>query len=187
MSQPTLTTARLTLRPFVPSDAALVAELAGAREVADTTRNIPHPYLPEMAEQWISAQPAAFTAGSVVTFAISSRSDATLYGAISLRLALDDKRAEMGYWLGVPYWGKGYTTEAAAAIVDYGFSEWQLNRIYASHITRNPASGRVMQKIGMRYEGCLRQHFIKWGAFDDLAQYAILREEWPAAHVGPVG
>jgi ribosomal-protein-alanine N-acetyltransferase len=54
----------------------------------------------------------------------------------------------------------------------------ELNRIFAHHFTRNPASGRVMQKLGMKHEGCLRQHFEKWDAFEDMEIYGILKSEW---------
>jgi RimJ/RimL family protein N-acetyltransferase len=62
----------------------------------------------------------------------------------------------------------------------YGFESHDLHRIYATHLTRNPASGRVMQKIGMTYEGRRREHVQKWGVFEDLEMYAILRQEWEA-------
>ena len=87
---------------------------------------------------------------------------------------------ELGYWLGVPFWNQGYCTEAALAVVQYGFEVLRLHRIYASHMIRNPASGRIMQKIGMTYEGCQRQHVQKWGVFEDLATYGILQSEYVA-------
>jgi RimJ/RimL family protein N-acetyltransferase len=176
--QPTLTTERLTLRPFRPSDAPEVVRLASDFKIADTTRNIPHPYPPDVAERWIASHAPRFEAGTLATFAIVRSADATLLGAVGLVIERDDRRAELGYWLGVPYWKAGYMTEAARALVGCGFAQLELHRILATHITRNPASGRVMQKIGMRYEGTLREHVLKWGTFEDLAQYAILRAEW---------
>jgi ribosomal-protein-alanine N-acetyltransferase len=86
--------------------------------------------------------------------------------------------AELGYWIGKPYWGNGYGTEAAKAVLHYGFTVLGLNRIYATHMSRNPASGRVMEKIGMKYEGCSRQHVKKWDVFEDLKMYAILKSEY---------
>ena len=70
-----------------------------------------------------------------------------------------------------------YATEAAQAVVRYGFMELKLNRIFASHFKENRASQRVLTKLGMRREGCMRQHVIKWGQFVDLELYSILREE----------
>ena len=176
---PTLQTARLTLRPFAPADAPEVQRLAGAKEIAATTLNIPHPYEDGMAAQWIATHPQAFNEGKQVTFAMERNSDSALIGAIGLHDIRDrHSRAEMGYWVGAPYWGQGYCTEAARAILDYGFNTICLNRIYATHLARNPASGRVMQKIGMQYEGRLRQHARKGGQFEDLEHYGILRADY---------
>ena len=176
--RPTLTTARLVLRPLTVADAPDVQRLAGEREVASTTLNIPHPYEPGMAEQWISTHQGAYERGELVNFAIGLRVDNALLGAIGLRIDQQHTHAELGYWLGKPYWNAGYCTEAAHAVVAYGFESLGLHRIHASHMTRNPASGRVMQKIGMRYEGCLRQHVNKWEVFEDLALYGILKSEY---------
>ena len=174
-----LTTDRLLLRPFTLSDAPTVQRLAGDRDIASTTLNIPYPYEDGMAEEWIKKHSEQFEQREEVTFAITLRQDKALIGAISL-MALDQQhaRAEMGYWIGKPYWNNGYCTEAAEAVLRYGFTELGLNRIYAHHFGRNPASGRVMEKIGMVYEGCLRQHVQKWGVSEDLKIYAILKSEY---------
>ena len=87
------------------------------------------------------------------------------------------ERAELGYWIGVPSWNQGYATEAAAAVVSYAFGELNLHRVWAQHLARNAASGRVMQKIGMQHEGRLRQHARTNGIPEDLESYAILRDE----------
>ncbi len=97
---------------------------------------------------------------------------------MGLMLAPEHRRAELGYWIGVPHWGHGYATEAALAAVEYGFALLDLRRITCSHFGRNPASGRVMQKVGMTREGILRQHIQKWDVAQDLVLYAILAEEW---------
>lgn len=88
------------------------------------------------------------------------------------------RQAKLGYWLGVPYWNRGYMTEAVQALVGYGFTELGLNKITASHFARNPASGRVMQKLGMTQEGLLRQDVRKNDDFEDLVLYGLLAEEW---------
>ena len=92
----------------------------------------------------------------------------------------EHRRAELGYWLGVPYWGKGYATEASQEILRFGFETLKLRRIYASYVTENPTSGRVLEKIGMRYEGILRSHICKWDVFHDLVFYGILHDEFRA-------
>jgi ribosomal-protein-alanine N-acetyltransferase len=107
-----------------------------------------------MAEEWISTHQEKFERGELVNFAIVLRNDDMLIGAIGLVINQQHENAELGYWIGKPYWGNGYCTEAAKAVLHYGFTVLGLNRIYASHMSRNPASGRVMEKIGMKYEGC---------------------------------
>jgi RimJ/RimL family protein N-acetyltransferase len=176
--RPTIETKRLVLRPFELSDAKDVQLLAGDRAIADTTLNIPHPYEDDMAEEWISTHQPKFETGELSNFAIVLRSSGKLIGAIGLRIVPRFERAELGYWIGKPFWKNGYCTEAAHAVLQYGFAVLKLNRIHASHFTRNPASGRVMQKIGMVHEGRARQHAKRWDMFEDLEFYGILREHW---------
>lgn len=176
--QPTLRTKRLILRPFTLSDAPQVKQLAGTWEIADTTLSLPHPYEDGMAEKWIKTHHSGFREGSEVIFAIVPSKTDILCGAIGLRIAPENFRAEIGYWFGKPYWGKGYCTEAAQEILRYAFKDLGLHRIHSSHFSRNCASGRVMQKIGMTHEGCFRQHILKWDKFEDLEQYGILKSDW---------
>jgi [ribosomal protein S5]-alanine N-acetyltransferase len=177
MDLPTIKAPRLQLREFAPEDGARVQELAGSREVASTTLNIPHPYQDGLAEAWILSHPAAWNASERLTLAIATQADG-LIGAISIHLVPEHRRGELGYWIGIPYWGQGYATEAATAILRFGFGSLNLHRIVARHLSRNPASGRVLQKIGMVREGIQREHVIKWGQAEDLEYYAILEHEW---------
>ncbi len=172
--RPTIETPRLLLRPFAPA----VQRLAADRDIASTTQHIPHPYEAGMAEEWIGTHQARYERGEGITFAIVRCSDNALLGAVGLRIDQQHGRAELGAWLGKPYWNQGYCTEADAAVVRYGFEVLGLNRIYASHFRRNPAAGRVIQKIGMVHEGCLRQHIQKWGIFEDLELYGLLKSDY---------
>jgi ribosomal-protein-alanine N-acetyltransferase len=176
-SQPTLTTLRLLLRPFALADAPAVRRLAGEWAVADTTLSIPHPYDEGVAEAWIASLADQYARREQAVFAITENQTETLVGAIGLVLRAPHHRAELGYWVGRPYWGRGYATEAAAAVIAFGFAELSLNRIHACHFARNPASGRVLAKAGMRREGVSRQHVRRWDRFEDLVQYGILRED----------
>jgi RimJ/RimL family protein N-acetyltransferase len=175
---PTLETERLILRPFTPADAPTVRELAGLPEVAATTLNIPHPYPAGLAEQWIGRHAEGAANGEIYTFAIARRADGQLLGGIGIGGGGAHKRAEIGYWLGVRYWNRGYTSEAARRVVAFGFEQLGLNRIQSTHFPRNPASGRVMQKAGMTYEGVQRGYLLKGDTFEDVAMYAILRADW---------
>lgn len=176
-TQPTLETERLILRPFTPGDADIVAALAGDRRVAEMTQNIPHPYPPEAAVEWIRSHPSRYDNNEEAVFAIERKAEKDLIGAVGLVHTIRDRKGELGYWVGVPYWNSGYCTEAARAVVAFGFSTWGMHRIQARHYTKNPASGRVMEKIGMTYEGCLRQCVQKWGEYLDVCIYGILEEE----------
>jgi ribosomal-protein-alanine N-acetyltransferase len=173
----------LVLRPFDPSDAPCVQLLAGDRAVAATTKNIPHPYEDGMAEQWIGTHQERFEKGQEVVFAIAEKDGGEVIGAIGLTLNLAQEHAELGYWIGKPYWGRGYCTEAGHTVLRYAFGELQLHRVHAHHLSHNPASGRVMQKLGMRHEGRLRQHVKKWNEFFDVEAYGILRPELAGPNV----
>jgi ribosomal-protein-alanine N-acetyltransferase len=176
--QPTLETEHLFLRPFDLSDAKRVQALAGDKDVASTTLAIPHPYGNGMAEDWIRTHRGAFEKGELVNFAIVLRSTGELIGAIGLTLSQEHVRAELGYWVGKPYWDQGYCTEAAREIIRYAFGSLALNRVQAMHLSRNPASGKVMRKIGMKHEGRRRQYILKWGFFEDVELYSLLRSEY---------
>lgn len=158
------------------SDAPTVQTLAGTFAVSDTTRLIPYPYPDGAAEQWIAAQPAAFEQKENVVFAITLPTN-ELVGAIHLRLSGNDQCGELGYWIGEHFWGRGYATEAVRAVIDFGFDTIGLHRIEAHHLSRNPSSGRVMQKAGMQHEGTMRERVLKNGRFESLEVYGVLAHE----------
>jgi RimJ/RimL family protein N-acetyltransferase len=176
--QPVLHTQRLTLRPFAATDASDVQRLAGVWEVASTTLTIPHPYPDGAAEAWIGLQAEQFASGRGMVYAITLRDTGELAGAVGLALEDVHARGELGYWVARPLWGTGIATEAARPLLAHGFETLGLNRIHAVHFGTNPASGRVMQKLGMRFEGIHRQHVRRWGHFHDVAEYAILSGDW---------
>ncbi|MFW5748313.1 MAG: GNAT family N-acetyltransferase [Chloroflexota bacterium] len=172
-------TDRLMLRPLEADDITPLHELAGDRRVAEGTLNIPHPYEREQAVTFVRHAMDGMMRGDQYTLAIALRDTDQLIGVISMRVREPHQSAEIGYWVGVPYWNEGYTTEAARRLLRFAFEYLKLNRVYAIHFVDNPASGRVMQKIGMRHEGTLRQHFYRCGEFKDCAYYGILRSEFP--------
>jgi ribosomal-protein-alanine N-acetyltransferase len=178
MSSLPLQTRRLTLRPYVLGDIPALVPLIGAREVAATTLRIPHPYTEEIAREFIALAEKDLASGQCVRCGIILRQTGALCGGIGLQIEVDHRRAELGYWIGVPYWGNGYATEAAMAMVKYGFETLGLQRIFASYVPANVASGNVLRKIGMRHEGYLRSHILKWGEFLDLEMYGMLAADW---------
>ena len=173
----TIETERLILRPFSPEDAADVQRLAGDRGIAETTLSIPHPYEDGMAEAWINDQAEMLEREEKLIWAITRKQDDALIGSISLMDIAEGHQAEFGYWIGVPYWNSGYCTEACRALLDYAFNEMNLLRVHARHLSRNPASGRVMQKLGMQHEGTRRRHVCKWDVYEDVELYGILRSD----------
>ena len=101
-----------------------------------------------------------------------------LVGVFSLGLVTSKNMGEVGYWIGQKYWNLGYGTEATQAVIDFGFSELQLNRIYGRYLAFNPASRRVMEKAGMLYEGTLQDVIIKDGTYHGVGYLGIARATW---------
>lgn len=172
--KPTLETVRLQLRPYREADIPELLPLIGAREIAATTGRIPHPYTVEDARQFL----VKMEIDPEVRLAVTLRDTGRLIGGVGLRLVEPHQHAELGYWIGVPYWGNGYATEAAREMLRYGFERLKLHRIFANHFKNNPASGRILRKLGMQHEGCQRGHFRKWDQFVDLELYGLLRQDW---------
>lgn len=140
-------TERLLLRAPALSDARAIAELAGDYEVASMTGTIPHPYDRDMAVDWIESLDAGEEG---VAFAIDLGGD--LIGCVGYR-ATEQDHAEMGYWIGKPYWGRGYATEAARALIRYAFERERFDYLTVGHFKENPASARVIAKLGFEPSG----------------------------------
>lgn len=166
------------LRAFTLDDAPAVQTLCSEKEIAATTLSIPHPYPPDGASEWIAQRLDPEHEGNGVSYAVIEHAGGELVGSVGLWIKPEHKRAELGYWIGKPYWGRGYASEAAQTLVCYGFEQLELNRIFAHHMKKNPQSGRVMQKIGMAPEGELPEHVFKWDAFEDLVLYGITRSRY---------
>jgi RimJ/RimL family protein N-acetyltransferase len=183
-SAPTLFGERLALRPLRDDDAAAVAAGAGDRRVARFLIQVPSPYPIALARRWVRGRIEWWELGRGVTLAITSRAalpvaaPQDLFGTVSLRRFARDRRAELGYWLAASAWGHGFATEAAQALVDFGFRECGLARIYAQVLAGNHASMRVLEKLGMVSEGVKRQHVRKGRKLHDVVIYGLLRDEW---------
>ena len=147
-SIPVLETERLVLRPPRLEDAKAVAALASDRRIAENTLRIPHPYALADAQGFITAANAA---DDETVFLITTRADAVI-GACGIA-TLDGETPEIGYWLGVPFWGQGYATEAARALIDHAFGELGYNVLLGGARVSNPASRRVLEKCGFQWTG----------------------------------
>ncbi len=177
-----LHTDRLLLRPLSDQDAPSIQAIASARKIADTMISIPHPYPDGEAKRYIARQIADLKAGNSVTFAIEPKTGQRLSGIIEVRdIERVHAQAELSFWLAVEAWGHGYMSEALQPVLKFGFEDLDLNRLCAYHMIRNPGSGRVLQKNGFVSEGLLRQRVRKWGKFEDVALWAILRQDYSAS------
>lgn len=171
-------TERLILRSLTEHDANRIEELAKDYDVVRTTLSIPHPYPKGSAKDFIKRVDEEENKGKFIGLSVIEKKSTELIGVINLSLTTQHQRGELAYWIGKPYWNKGYGTEAAQAMVVYGFEKLLLNKIFAASFTSNPGSFRILEKIGMTYEGTLKQHVIREGNYYDLAYYGILKENF---------
>lgn len=174
---PVLETSRLLLRAFEAADAPAVERAVADADVARGTLAIPHPYPPGAARAFIEGTEADWAAGTAVTWALVTREDTALVGAMMLRFAWPHRRAELGYWIARPAWGAGYATEAARAVVTYAFAPLGLHRVEARRFVGNEASGRVLTKVGFRDEGTLRGALWRDGVARDVIVSGLLRSD----------
>ncbi len=175
---PLITTPRLALGQLSYTDIPQIIAYAGDAKVSATTLNIPHPYREEDAVFWINSANSGFRDGTQYTFAIRLQATDEFIGGIGLKLQQAFDRGALGYWIGVPFWNKGYTTEAVAGLLCFGFDTLHLNKIYATHLVENPASSQVMIKNGMIKEGELKDHTKKDGVYQSLIQYRLTKAEY---------
>ncbi|GAB6931119.1 GNAT family N-acetyltransferase [Paenibacillus sp. JCM 10914] len=170
----TITTERLQLRLFQPADAETVTKLCNNYSIYKGTLTLPYPYTMDCAISWIETHVHNFNTDKSYEFAVCDRRNGTLYGAIALTNHARYENGEIAYWIGEEYWGKGYATEASKAMIDFAFQVKNFHKVYARHFASNPASGKVIQKIGMIQEGILLDHVKKDNQFEDLVYYGIL-------------
>ena len=169
---------RLKLSTPTIDDTSSIVELAGHPKISATTMNIPHPYKAKDAEKWIQIAHDALENQNGYVFAMRSRQHSGFMGGIGLRINQRFNHAELGYWVGVPYWNQGFGTEAVGRVIQFGFEELNLHKIFATYLIQNPASGQVMYKNGMVKEGTLKDHYRKDGEYKTIVQCRITRDEY---------
>lgn len=173
-----LLTERLRIRTLRDEDAEPIERYASDFDVAKTTTNIPHPYPTGGGKQFVAQMKEKFEEGSILTFAIENQDTMELIGLISLRVSEQFQHAEIGYWIGKPFWNKGYGTEAVGALLDFGFNVLNLHKIFARAFSTNPGSWRIMEKNGLTHEGTFKEHVYRWDEFHDLVFYGILKKDY---------
>ncbi len=173
---PTLATARLVLPPLDERHLSQFLAVAGERAIADTTVSIPHPLTESGALDWIRRAASESATGRGAHFAIAVRpADDELAGYIAIKsIDRTHEEGELGFMIDARHAGQGYITEAAERVLAFAFDDLRLNRICAYNMVRNPASGRVLSKLGFQQEGRLRQRVKKWGIYEDVLLWSRL-------------
>ena len=141
---------RLLLRPFTLADANVVQRLASDAKVVQMAGNLPYPYPEDGAKTWIATHAQQHRTGTAIIRAMVRHEDDQCVGAISLDQIPRGLNAQgnLGYWVGVPHWNKGYCAEAGELMLQLARNEFHMRRVVAAHRIDNPASGRVLEKLG---------------------------------------
>ncbi len=166
----------ISIRCIDRGDLNDVARLANNFAIAQMTANLPFPYTPEHATVWLDYVEAT---PNEHVFAIVG--DGKFMGVVGLVYEPEHERAELGYWLGEPYWNRRVMTTAAGLTVGYAFAMLDIQKIYSRCFKPNRASQRVLEKNGFLLEGCLRAHHIRMGVVQDVLCYGLLRSDYDAA------
>jgi len=178
---PRIETERLVLRKMRRSDAKDLFAYASNPEVTRHTMWNTHRTLRD-SEQFLEAIEHRYRDGQVTNWGIEAKSNGKFIGTCGfVYWAPEHQRAEIGYALSADYWNQGLMSEAALAVLRFGFEKMNLNRLEARCNLANIGSERVMQKLGMTYEGVLREQLFIRGRFESLKLYSILRNEVPVA------
>lgn len=172
-SIPVLETQRLVLRAPRLEDAKAIAALASDRRIAENTRRIPHPYTRVDAEDFI----ASVNTGRGEEAFVVTLADGTLIGACGLTL-IDGPAPELGYWIGVPHWGRGYATEAVRAVIDYAFTDLDHEALQAGARVINPASRRLLEKCGFQWTGVGLCRIRALGSSTPIDRFRLERGIW---------
>lgn len=165
-------TERLTLRRPTLADVRTIALLANDRRVAENTRRLPHPYSQDDAVEYVRATAAL---GSETVFLIEH--DSGPIGMVGIDCSTPDN-AELGYWLGVEHWGRGFATEAARGAIDFFFEEFEDDHLYAGARVTNPASRNVLEKCGFQWSGVQLHRFLALGSSTPVDCFRLSRGVW---------
>ncbi|MCU0798162.1 MAG: GNAT family N-acetyltransferase [Candidatus Thermoplasmatota archaeon] len=170
-----ITTERLSLRPLEMKDAPEIVNLISSREMVMYTLMIPFPYSLDDALSFIVNSKRSFMEGTALNLAIVPKDTLTLSGVIGLMgFEPNHNKAKVGYWLAKDLWGKGYVVEGLSALADYAFGPLRLHKLEAHIFEPNHRSKRVLEKAHFRYEGRLRDHYLKDGQYFDALAFSLL-------------
>jgi RimJ/RimL family protein N-acetyltransferase len=174
-----LETRRLWLRWPRLADVQAIVRLAGEKAVADMTARIPHPYPPEHAERFIFQARRSNADGEGLTLAITPKGKPnSLIGVVGISPGPDTGKPSLGYWLGTPFWGHGYATEAARALIDAFFAYGGEDELTAAARVINPTSRRVLEKCGFAYQGSGLSELPARGGYYPADHFRLDRRAW---------
>ena len=168
---------KVILRRLRLDDANIIQNLANNINIYSTTLNIPYPYTIDDAKYWLKLQEKQFEEDRAYNFAIINQKDKSLVGVVGISRDKSNK-GELGYWIGEEYWGNGFASSASELLIDYVFNDLSYNRVYSKHFAINPASGKVMQKLHMQYEGLLKSDELKDDVYHDILLYGLCKEDY---------
>lgn len=172
--QPTLTSKRLILRAPSIVDIPQLTKLANNKNISTMLAGMPHPYITEDAEAFIEKTNQKYQQQKSVQYAIIDAKTQQLIGVVGFSISHVHNHVTLGYWLGEKYWGEGFMSEACATLMEYAFMHLNVYRVASHHFHTNPASGKVMKKIGLLYEGKRLGHFKKGKEYLDICDYGLL-------------
>ena len=174
-----LETDRLVLKPILEDDADFIYQNVKEYEIARWLVNLPYPYPKDGAIKYIRETTELMKKGLSYELPIRLRSTGELIGVMAvLNVDKKNKNAELGYWIAKKEWNKGYAVEAGQKVLEFGFNILNLERMYAKCVFENNASRKVMEKIGMKYEGTMRYEILKENQYFDMSYYGIIKENW---------
>ncbi|MDD5086935.1 MAG: GNAT family protein [Candidatus Nanoarchaeia archaeon] len=168
---------RINLRTPEVKDAESIKEYAQDKSISKYTVHIPYPYRIEDALSFIKKNREKLEKKEEYSLGIELNKE--IVGMVSLfNINYKNKNAELGYWIGKPFRGKGYASEAAKMIIDFGFNKLGFRRIFAKLNHENTDSIKVLERIGFKYEGRLTKHRFQNGRYCDELRYGLLKEEF---------
>ena len=176
-----LETERLLLRPPARSDAVAIAALIGEWDVAKNLGRVPYPYSEADAHEFFDRIDARSDDQPDLTLGITLKPDGAYIGGCGVHLR-ENGDFEAGYWIGKPYWGNGYATEAARAVVQAAFAKLQLDRLTAGYFFDNPASGHVLKKLGFLPDGEGLRDCLSRGYQVQCHNVVLTREQYEMKH-----
>lgn len=168
-------TKKFTLRPFKKSDAKSIAKYVNDKIIYNNTLHIPYPYKLKHAKEWMDRTIPEYHKKKPSKFHLGIEINGEIVGCVSLMELQGGHKAELGYWLARKYWRKGIMTEAVKEMVDYGFKEFDLKRIYAFAFIHNKGSQKVLLKNKFKKEGILRKNIFKDGELRDEYLFAKVK------------